>query len=145
MELNHCEIISALLAARSGNIQVRVLVSLVLDLFMEVEAMREALINIDTRVVDSSSGDDFQLDYHNSILSFGKSNYQKAYLDAAYETHNNEGPYGGLDKLLARFYPSSADDLGRTWRECLLLERLGFSPAEIDEYKHAAQDAEMLT
>lgn len=145
MELNHREIIAELLAARNGNLQASVLVALILDLFMEVEAMREALIKIDNRIFEPTVGDYFEIDYEKPLLSFGKSNYQKAYLDAAYETHNNGGPSGGLDKLLARFYPSSADDLGRTWRECLLLERLGFSPSEIDQYKNAAQDAEMLT
>ena len=145
MDLNHAEIIHALLAARSGNVQVNILVSLILDLFMEVEALREALIKIDDSVFEPSACDQLELKYQKSILTAGKSTYQRAYLDAAFETHNNQGAYGGLDKLLARFYPSSADDLGRTWRECLLLERLGFSPAEIAEYKCVAQAAEMLT
>lgn len=136
MDLNHAEIIHALLAARSGNLQVNILVSLILDLFMEVEALREALIKIESTILEPLSDDE---------LSARKSTYQRAYLDAAFETHNNEGEYGGLDKLLARFYPSAADDLGRTWRECLLLERLGFSSDEIDEYKTVAQAAEMST
>lgn len=139
MELNHAEIIHALLAARSGNLQVNILVSLILDLFMEVEALREALIKIESSLLEPSDDETES----GSILNLAKSTYQRAYLDAAFETHNNEGEYGGLDKLLARFYPSSADDLGRTWRECLLLARLGFSSAEIDEYKSVAQAAEM--
>jgi hypothetical protein len=122
---------------------VDVLVSLLLDLFMEVEALREALIKIDSKSFEQDEV--FQFDHQGSLLSVGKSTYQKAYLTAAYETHNNGETSGGLDKLLARFYPNSSDDLGRTWRECLLLERLGFSPDEIDDYKNAAQDAEMLT
>jgi len=138
MELNHEEIIHALLSARSGNLQVNILVSLILDLFMEVEALREALIKIDNSLLEPAEEPEGR-----SILNLAKSTYQRAYLDAAFEIHNNEGAYGGLDKLLAKFYPSSADDLGRTWRECLLLERLGFSPAEIDEYKTVAQAAEM--
>ena len=138
MELNHEEIIHALLSARSGNLQVNILVSLILDLFMEVEALREALIKIDNSLLEPAEEPE-----GGSILNLAKSTYQRAYLDAAFEIHNNEGAYGGLDKLLAKFYPSSADDLGRTWRECLLLERLGFSPAEIDEYKTVAQAAEM--
>ncbi len=140
MELNHAEIIHALLAARSGNLQGNILVSLILDLFMEVEALREALIKIDSRLHEPTAGDEFEA---GSILRLAKSTYKRAYLDVAFETHNNEGEYGGLDKLLAKFYPSSADDLGRTWRECLLLERLGFSPVEIDAYKTVAQAAEM--
>jgi len=139
MELNHEEIIHALLAARSGNLQVNILVSLILDLFMEVEALREALIKIDNSPLEPAVAEP----EGGSILNLAKSTYQRAYLDAAFEIHNNEGAYGGLDKLLAKFYPSSADDVGRTWRECLLLERLGFSPAEIDEYKTVAQAAEI--
>ena len=140
MDLNHAEIIHALLAARSGNVQVNILVSLVLDLFMEVEALREALIKADGSLLEAAAEGGT-----GSVLSLPRSTYRRAYLDAAFETHNNKGEYGGLDKLLAKFYPSSADDLGRTWRECLLLERLGFSSVEIDEYKRAAQNAEMLT
>lgn len=143
-ELNHSEIMSSLLAARDRGVHIDMLVTLILDLFMEVEALREAVIKIDDRTFDPPLGEHFKLDYEHSILAFGKSTYREAYLNAALETHNNGGPSGGLDKLLARFYPSDADDLGRTWRECLLLERLGFAPAEIDEYKNAAQDAEML-
>ncbi|HSE33505.1 MAG TPA: hypothetical protein VLA93_18170 [Pyrinomonadaceae bacterium] len=139
MDLNHPEIIQALLAARSGNLQVNILVSLILDLFMEVEALREALIKIDGSLLEPAADEA----KGGSVLNLAKSTYQRAYLDAAFETHNNEGEYGGLDRLLARFYPSSADDLGRTWRECLLLERLGFSANEIDEYKTMAQAAEM--
>lgn len=145
MELIHTEIIDALLSARRGNPQLNILVSLILDLFMEVEAMREALIRIDSQMFEPAAGDEFELNYQQSILSFGKSTYQRAYLDAAFEVHNNEGQYGGLDKLLSRFYPTAADTHGRSWRECLLLERLGFSPLEIAEYKIVAQDAEMLT
>jgi hypothetical protein len=145
MELIHTEIINALLSVRRGNPQANILVSLILDLFMEVEAMREALIRIDSQIFENSTGDDFELNYQNSILSFGKSTYQRAYLDAAFEIHNNEGQHGGLDKLLSRFYPNAADIHGRSWRECLLLERLGFSPMEIAEYKIVAQDAEMLS
>jgi hypothetical protein len=145
MELDHKEIVSSLFSARDKDAHVELLVALILDLFMEVEALREAVIKIDKRTFEPSIGEHLEVDCQNPILAFGRSSYQRAYLNAAFETHNNGGPSGGLDKLLARFYPSSVDDLGRTWRECLLLERLGFSPSEIDEYKNAAQDAEMLT
>jgi hypothetical protein len=50
-----------------------------------------------------------------------------------------------LDKLLSEFYPAATDDMDRTWRECLFLERLGFSRAEIEKYKKAAEEAEMFT
>jgi hypothetical protein len=144
MELNHHEIVLLLSEARARHLHADVLVSLLLDLFMEVEALREALIKIDRSVLEQNRGEHFQLEHEGSVFSVGKSTYQKAYLTAAFETHNNGGPSGGIDKLLARFYPTSADDLGRTWRECLLLRRLGFSAEEIDDYKNAAQDAEML-
>jgi hypothetical protein len=143
MELNHHEIVSSLFAGSKKNVRIDVLAALILDLFMEVEALREAVIKIDERTFDPPIGEYFEVNYQSSVLSFGKSSYQRAYLNAAFETHNNGGPSGGLDKLLARFYPSAVDDGGRTWRECLLLERLGFSPVEIEEYKSAAEDAEM--
>jgi hypothetical protein len=145
MEVKHPEIFSSIFAGPNTKASVEVLGTLVLDLFMEVEALREALIRIEERKCGTQVGDDDKFKLNHQIVSWEKSLYHKAYVETAYETHNNGGPSGGLDKLLARFYPMVADEMGRTWRECLLLERLGFSQVEIAEYKKAAEDAEMFT
>jgi hypothetical protein len=116
-----------------GDPRIEVLVAIVFDLLMEVEALR--------KVVSASK------------LGVGgkDSAFCRAYEETAYLTHNACGPSSGLEKLLALFYPRSADEEGRrswgrrTWRECLLLRRLGFSDEEVRAYKEAAERAETFT
>ena len=110
-----------------------VLVALVFDLLLEVEALRAALLSSDAGTAGKASA------------------YARAYQDTAYLTHNACGPSSGLEKLLALYYPQAAesDDQTwgerRTWRECLFLRRLGFSEEEIRAYKEAAAHAETFT
>lgn len=145
MEIKHPDLVRTLFARSDMNTREEVLVTLMLDLLMEVQALRESVIQIDEQTSSTRVHSDCEVGYNGQILSWGKSPYQKAYLETAYLTHHNGGPSGGLDKLLAEFYPSTTDDMGRTWRECLFLERLGFSRAEIQQYKKAAEEAEMFT
>ena len=116
-----------------------------MDLFVEIKALREAVMRLEGSTPGARENACFELGHSGLALACGKTVYQKAYLETAFETHNNGGPSGGLDKLLARFYPPAADETGRAWRECLLLARLGFSPSEIAAYKRAAEEAEMFT
>lgn len=120
-----------------------VLAALVMDLFVEMEALRENVMRLEGFPPRFAAGRGIR--NWLSSLTVGRSLYQKVYLETAFETQNNSGPSGGVDKLLARFYPPAADEMGRTWRECLLLSRLGFSPSEIAEYKRAAEETEMFT
>jgi len=145
MEPRHRDIIFTLFGKSDVNARVQVLETLVLDLFMEVQALRESVIYLDQQTRGARASGAGGPGYQGKILSWGKSAYQKAYLETAYLTHHNGGPSGGLDKLLSEFYPATTDDMGRTWRECLFLERLGISRAEIEEYKKAAEEAEMFT
>ena len=145
MEPKHRDIIFTLFGKSDVNARVQVLERLVLDLFMEIQALRQSVIQIDERALGAKVSGNGEVGYQGQILAWGKSAYQKAYLETAYLTHDNGGPSGGLDKLLSEFYPAATDDMGRTWRECLFLERLGFSPAEIAAYKKAAEEAEMFT
>lgn len=116
-----------------GDPRIEVLVAMVFDLLMEVEALR--------KVVSASK------------LGVGgkDSSYSRAYEETAYLTHNACGPSSGLEKLLALFYPRVAEEEGqnwrerRAWRECLLLRRLGFSDEEVRAYKEAAEQAEHFT
>jgi hypothetical protein len=109
------------------------LVAIILDLLMEVEALRTAVLASQTE----TSGKD--------------SDYARAYRDTAYLTHNAAGPSSGLEKLLAQFYPRSLERegrderQGRAWRECLFLRRLGFTEDEIRAYKEEAEEAEAFT
>jgi hypothetical protein len=116
-----------------GDPRIAVLVAMVFDLLMEVEALRT--------VVSASK------------LGVGgkDSAYGRAYQETAYLTHNACGPSSGVEKLLALFYPRQAEEEGlgwrerRTWRECLLMRRLGFSDDEVRAYKEEAEQAETFT
>jgi hypothetical protein len=145
VELTHPELISALFAKPDLSARIEVLAALLMDLFVEMEALREAVMRLEGSTPGARANACFELGHSGLILACGKTVYQRAYLETTFETHNNGGPSGGLDKLLARFYPPAADETGRAWRECLLLARLGFSPSEIAEYKRAAEEAEMFT
>jgi len=113
--------------------RIEILVGMVFDLLLEVEALRTGLLaaNGSARAKDSP--------------------YGRAYRDTAYLTHNACGPSSGLEKLLALFYPSEAEEATgdwrerRAWRECLMLQRLGFSQEEVGAYKGEAKTAEMFT
>lgn len=145
MELTHPDLMSTLFAKPDSCARMEVLAALLMDLFVEVEALREVVMRLEGFPPDGRADINFGRGCSRLILAPRKTVYQKAYLETAFETHNNGGPSGGLDKLLARFYPPEADQMGRAWRECLLLARLGFSPSEIAEYKRAAEEAEMFT
>lgn len=142
MELTHPDLISKLFEKPDSCARMEVLATLLMDLFVEVEALREVVMRLEGCAPDRNVCSELS---HQAWFSRGATVYQRAYLETAFETHNNGGPSGGLDKLLARFYPPAADEMGRTWRECLLLARLGFSPSEIADYKKAAEEAEMFT
>jgi len=110
-----------------------VLVAMVLDLVMEVEALRAAQLASNS----GSHGPD--------------SAYARAYRDTAYLTHNASGPSFGVEKLLSRFYPAEAEEDAvlprrrRTWRECLMLLRLGLSREQIHAYQEDARRAETFS
>ncbi|HZM16481.1 MAG TPA: hypothetical protein VFE28_10795 [Candidatus Krumholzibacteria bacterium] len=141
IEMTWSEIVRALFIPREKkrkgpdpDPRVDVLVRMVFDLQMEVEALRAA-----------------QLASNIGAAGSPDSAYGRAYRDTAYLTHDSSGPSSGLDKLLRLFYPSKAsEELGfsgspRTWRECLMLHRLGFSEGQVRTWKQEAMDAELFT
>jgi hypothetical protein len=113
--------------------RIEVLVAMVFDLLMEVEALRKVVLGSGLGVGGKDSA------------------YGRAYAETAYLTHNALGPSSGLEKLLDLFYPEKAEEKGptwgerRTWRECLLLRRLGFSDEQVGAYKEAAAEAEAFS
>lgn len=118
---------------KEGDPRIKVLFAMVIDLLMEVEALRKVVLA--------------------SRLGVGgkKSGYGRAYEETAYLTHDSHGPSGGLEKLLDLFYLQDAEKQcqslpkPRTWRECLLLRRLGFSEEDVRAYKESAEEAETFT
>jgi hypothetical protein len=96
-----------------------ILSKIVLDLMMELEALRETI----------ASG----------------STYRDAYRKAALLTHNNAGPSDGWDKLLGLFYRFEESSGDGPWRETTMMQRLGFTPTEIELYQQEAKEAELYT
>jgi hypothetical protein len=114
----------------------------VLDLLMEVEALRRAVKDLSDRAGAADAGDDALSGPRHGVSS-PRTAYAAAYLDTAWLTHWSAGPSGGWEKLLAEYY--SWDSRLPEWRECLMLERLGFSQADISNYKESARQAETCT
>jgi len=83
--------------------RVELLIGLVLDLFLEVEALRATMLSTGAGAAGKDSA------------------YGRAYRDTAYLTHNSCGLSSGEEKLFALFY--HAGGMGRAWRESLMLRR----------------------
>lgn len=99
--------------------KVDTLVTVVVDLLIEVEALRECL----------ATG----------------TKYREAYRKTGLCAHDSTGPSMGWDKVVALFYPADRDDDGRAWREALLLRRLGCTADEIASYRREALGMEVRT
>ena len=99
--------------------RVEALTTLALNLMAEVEALRQA------HVADRA--------------------YRDAYLDTCLLTHNSAGPTSGWHKLLGRYLPDERGSDGRVWREAVMLERLGATSAEIEEFQRRAEEMEQYT
>ena len=123
-------------------VRAEVLGQVVLDLLMEVEALRRAVRALSDRVGPLDAGDDALDGSHSPRTA-----YAAAYAGTAWLTHCAAGLTGGWEKLLETFYGEVS---GRNrppdgWRECLMLKRLGLSDAEIAEYMASASGAEAYT
>ena len=129
-ELNRTnrDMVLALLTS-SGDARNEALLVVVLDLLMEVEALREALISL-------SSG---------TAAATSSTQCLAAYRETAFLSHNAAGPTSGLEKIIARFYPKTREVDSRTWREAVLLKRLGMVEAEFESFKARAREAEAYT
>jgi hypothetical protein len=111
--------------------EVRVLADLVLDLLIEVEALRCALL-LEAKAKGVAGKD---------------TTYGRAYRSTALLSHDAAGPSGGLEKLLAVWLGDQADHSlnGFRLRELAMLRRLGYSEQELEEYARAAESYEMRT
>jgi hypothetical protein len=114
--------------------EIQQLRTVVFELHVEVEAIRETLLK--------------------SPLGSGGSSsvYAQSYYETALLTHNAMGPSGGYEKLARLFYEGDSKSIesicyahGDDWRECLFMKRLGFPPKQISEYRREAEGAEILT
>jgi hypothetical protein len=121
--------------------RVAILSQVVLDLLVEVEALRDALARTRAGGAAQSVHGGYDFPCRDAELTEGKAAYPAAYADTAYVAHNAAGPTSGVEKLLERFYPTS----GAEPRESIMLRRLGFTDAEIARFLAAAREAEAFT
>jgi hypothetical protein len=111
--------------------KVCVLAELVIDLFVEVEALRSALL----------------LSVEAKGLPGNQTTYGRAYRKTALLSHDATGPSGGLEKLLALWlgdHPNHSQD-GLRLRELAMLKPLGYSDPELQAYIEEAESYESRT
>lgn len=123
--------------------QLQVLERIVLDLMMEIEALRAAVIELSASagsVCDSVDGPAGVGGPHDA--------YGKAYLKTAWLSHWAGGPSSGADKILEQFYGDERDDGHRArnhWRELPMLRRLRYNDEQLNQYLDNARAAETCT
>jgi hypothetical protein len=131
------DLVMALYGAGDPAARIDALASVVIDLLVEVEALRGAALGAQGGDRGEPVHGGYDIPCHDETLAEGKGAYSAAYVDAAYVLHNAAGPTGGVEKLLARYYPAG----GSGPREALMLKRLGFSAAEVARFVAAAEHA----
>ncbi|QEL19570.1 hypothetical protein [Limnoglobus roseus] len=131
----------ALYGAGDAVAKIDVLSRIVIDLLVEVEALRGAVHQSHGGGAADPVHAGYDIPCHDKTLTDGKAAYPTAYVDAAYALHNAAGSTGGVEKLLARFYSTT----GAEPREALMLRRLGYSDAEISRFKAAVEHAEQFS
>jgi len=106
--------------------RVKVLRDIVLDLMMEVNALRDTCWRL-------------------SELSSEPRTYAESYRASALLTHNAAGPSSGTEKLIERFYARDPTSSVKNLRELSFMAELGFSDPEIRGYVSDASTAETFT
>jgi hypothetical protein len=138
------DIVTSLYGGGDSAARVDALCRLVVDLVVEVEALREALLQLCPETRGNHVHKGYDVPCHDNALIDGKSAYQAAYVNAAYVRHNAAGPFGSIEKLLARFYAVDGTvEIGP--RESVMLRRLGFSEEEIARFRAAVKRAEQFS
>jgi hypothetical protein len=138
------DIVTSLYGGGDSAARVNALCQVVIDLLVEVEALREALLQLCPETQGSHVHKGYDIPCHDDTLTKGKGAYQAAYVNAAYVRHNAAGPFGAIEKLLARFYAVDGT-VEIEPRELLMLRRLGFSEEEIVRFRAAVRKAEQFS
>ncbi len=125
--------------------RLEVLERIVLDLMMEIEALRAAIIAT-TASAMPQAGNENVLDDSPAGVDGTHTPYGQAYLETGWMTHWSAGPSSGMDKLLELFYGHDRDHAhsGR-WREILMLMRFGYNEEQIQKFISSAAGAETCT
>jgi hypothetical protein len=120
---------------------------IVLDLMMEIEALRAAVIEL-SAATGPLRGSEEARDEEPAGVAGPHHAYGKAYLETAWLSHWAAGHTSGQDKIVACFYCDERHDDRhefRLWRELSMLKRLGYDAAQLRQYVESAQAAETCT
>jgi hypothetical protein len=99
---------------------IEALTTLVIDLLVEVEALRRCQLK--------------------------EAAYVDAYRDVAEMSHDSSGVMMSIEKVIACFYPDDVAPNRRIWREPLMMQRLGMAPEAIEAFiRHALEVSELKT
>ncbi len=144
IDLENCRVGS--LEETSSEQRIQVLERVVLDLMMEIEALRMAVIEISNPKSTCEEQTDV-LERSPGGVSGKHTPYGKAYLETAWMTHWSADVTCGWDKLVELFYDSNDErNQGmQPMRELIMLRRLGYDASKIAEYCESARDAETCT
>ncbi len=121
--------------------RIHLLEDLVQNLLREVEALRAAMIELGGRQPAQVSEN--ALDDEAAGVAGPHSIYGKAYLEAAWLSHWSAGTTSGYDKLRALF--SEPSSRVNAFPEIAMLQRLGYSAEQIQQYVQSVQAAETCT
>lgn len=127
--------------------QLQTLERVVLDLMLEIEALRATVINLSSRMGPEPESD-HALDDSPAGVAGSHLAYGRQYLNSAFLSHWAAGPTSGWDKVLERFYGDGwgCDSCGvQIGRELLMLRRLGYSDSQLKQYVENARAAESCT
>lgn len=127
--------------------RIQTLEQIVLDLMMEVEALRATVTELTSTIGPGNEGGDV-LDDGPAGVAGPHTAYGKAYLETAWRSHWVAGLSSGWDKILEQFYGGDASDaaLGANGRrELLMLRRMGYNDAQLAQYLDSARAAETCT
>lgn len=127
--------------------RIQTLERIVLDLMMEIEALRMTVIKLTDKPPSEPESNNVLEEKHVGV-SGDHSLYAQAYMETAWVTHWAAGPLSGWDKLIERFYHNEAANYASRkmgYRELIMLRRLGYTPTQIDQYMDKAEAAETCT
>jgi hypothetical protein len=133
----HC-ILDSSASPADTEARIAALEHIALDLMMEVESLRMAVLELTAEKPSAPVDDVLAEDGHG--VPGPHSIYGKAYIDAGWESHCSVGPSCGAEKILGRFY--SLGQKSHDLREVIMLRRLGYTDEAIAKYVDQAMQAE---
>lgn len=112
-----------------ANLRIAFLTELVLDLLVEVEALREG--QLEAAEAEGQRGKDTP--------------YGRAWRRVVELSHNAAGPSSGIEKIFRSWSGSAQDAEGGSGRELAMLERLGYADDEIEAFLEHLEQLETYT